>query len=54
MTIPPVLPIALELFLEEWRAALMHNVSDDEARDFVLLVKQRMTEIALRREDDPL
>jgi hypothetical protein len=47
--IPPVLPSAREQFLEEWRDALK-EMTDDEARDFVLDVKQRMTEMALRRQ----
>jgi hypothetical protein len=49
MTIPRVLPIALEQFLEEWRDAL-GEMTDDEARDFVLMVKQRMTLLALERD----
>jgi hypothetical protein len=49
MTIPPVLPVALDQFLEEWRDAL-EEMTDDEARDFVLTVKQRMTLVALKRE----
>ncbi len=46
--IPPVLHVAREQFFEEWRDALA-VLTDDEARDFVLALKQRMTEMALSR-----
>jgi hypothetical protein len=47
MSVRPVLLLAREQFLEEWRDAMV-TLSDDEARDFVLALKQRMTEMAHR------
>jgi hypothetical protein len=47
--IPPVLNAARQQFLEEWREALK-ELTDDEARDFVIDIKLRMTRMALLRQ----